>query len=124
MLKGRVLMATDIGLLVSRPDLDPNWRAHKSECAAYLILQKSLIREVQLHLPVGEQDERGWRNRGLGQVENLHALPHWNRGAIKINVLQEAIHFAGGDSFSPLGRDLLQSREDLVCALAVRCRNK
>src|SRR5579864_99497 len=121
---GRVLMARDIRLLISRPDLDPNWRAHKSKRAAYLILQKSLIGEVQLHLPIGEQNERGWRNRGLRQVKDLHALPHWNRGAIKVHVFQESVHLSGGDSFSPLGRNLFETRENLVCALALGGRNE
>src|SRR5271165_5704262 len=44
-------------LIVSRPVLDPDRRAHESKRRANLVLQKALIREVQLYRAVGEEDE-------------------------------------------------------------------
>ena len=50
-----LLLAT---LFVSRPVLDPDRGADKPKRCANLVFQKSLIREVQLHHPIGEQNER------------------------------------------------------------------
>ena len=53
---------------LTRPLLDPDRRAHESEGFANLVFQKALVGEVQLHLAVGEEDERRRRDRGLRHV--------------------------------------------------------
>ena len=55
--RGRLLF-----LFVSRPVLDPYRRAHEAKGCANLVLQKTLIGEMQFHRPVGEQDERRRRH--------------------------------------------------------------
>src|SRR6185437_2774196 len=89
------------------PHLDPNRRAHEAKRAANLIFQKPFVGKVQFDLAVCEQHERWRSNSGLRQIQNFYALANWNRGAIKINMLQETVHFTGGDSLAPLGCDFL-----------------
>jgi hypothetical protein len=99
------------------PRFDPNRRALESERATYLILKESLIGEVQFAGTIGENHERGWRNRGLGQILNPNSIT-WRRGALKIDILQETVHLPGGDTLSALLRNPLDSREDTVHILA------
>src|SRR5215467_5166298 len=104
--------------LLSRSVLDPDRRSHKSECRTNLVLQETLIREMQLHGPIGKEDEC-WRcHRSLCHVENLHSLTHRNRGALKVHAFEKTVHLRSGDSLSALGRDFLQQRKYLFCALA------
>src|SRR5437763_12251863 len=64
--------------LISRPHLDPYWCSHKLKRVANLVLQKSLIRKMQLHLAVGEKNKRRRSDCGLRQIENPHSLTHRN----------------------------------------------
>src|SRR5215471_7993394 len=93
--------------LLSRSVLDPDRRSHKSECRTNLVLQETLIREMQLHGPIGKEDECRRSHRGLRHVENLHSLAHWNRGTIKIHALEETVHSRSSNSLSAFSRDLL-----------------
>jgi len=79
-----------------------------------LIFEESLIGKMQLHGPVREQDKRGRSHSRLRHVVNLHALAHGNRGAVKINRLQEPVHLAGRDPFAALGSHLFNQRKNLV----------
>src|SRR5262249_49827704 len=67
----------EVGLLPG-PYLDPDRRAQEAEGTADLVFQKTLIRKVQLHLAIGEEDERRRGHSGLCEVENLHALAYGN----------------------------------------------
>src|ERR1035437_6185680 len=84
--------------LVLRAVLDPDRRAHKSKCRANLVLQKTLIREVQLHRAVGEQDERGRRHPCLRHVKNLDSLRHRDRSPLKIDLSEKTVHLTGTDT--------------------------
>src|SRR5947208_28909 len=55
-------------------DLDPDWGSHEFEGAANLVFQETLVGKVQLDLAVGEEDECGWGDGGLGEVKNFYAL--------------------------------------------------
>src|SRR6201987_3195059 len=91
---------------------------------ADLVFEEALIGEMQLHSPVGEEDEGGWADVGLRHIKNLHALPHGNGGAFEIHRLQEAIHFARADALATLARDFLQQREDFLDVLACAGRDE
>jgi hypothetical protein len=79
-------------LRISRAVLDPDRRAHESEGVSDLILEESLIGEVQLHAAVGEEDEGRRSDRGLRHVENLYALTHRDRCSFEIDVFKESVH--------------------------------
>src|SRR5712692_770880 len=110
--------------LLPRPVLDPYRRSHKSEGAADLVFQEALIREVQLHLAVGEEHERGWSDGGLCHVIDLHLLAGGDRGAVEIHALQKAVHLAGSNALAALRCDLLQRGKYLFHALAGGGGNK
>src|SRR5580692_8097098 len=58
--------------LIPGPVLNPNRRPQEPKSLAYLVLQKPLIRKVQLNGPVGEKHKRRRRDRGLSHVKNFH----------------------------------------------------
>ena len=74
---------------------------------------------MQFHLSVSEEHECWRSNRGLGQIKNLHPLAHWHRGSVKIDMFQEAIHLAGGDSLAAFAGDFLERGKNLVHTLAL-----
>src|SRR5437868_5879056 len=80
------------------PILDPDWRAYKAEGAANLVLQETLVRKVQLHGPIGKQNECRRRDCRLGQIVNLHTFAGGNGRAVEIDLFEEAIHFPCGKS--------------------------
>src|SRR5262249_2930877 len=104
--------------------LDPNWCAHESEGVADLIFQESLIGEGQLHAAIGEEHKRGWRDRRLCHVQNLHALAHRNRGTLKIDLFEKAVHLGRRDPLTAFGGDFLEKREDLLGAVSGLRRQK
>ena len=59
---------------VARADLEPDGRACEAEGFADLIFEEALEGEVQLHLAVGEEDEGGRRDGGLGHVVDADLL--------------------------------------------------
>ena len=63
---------------IPRAILDPDWCAHEAEGLSNLIFQEALIGEVQLHLPVSEQNESGGETRCLGHVIDFDLLAHWD----------------------------------------------
>jgi hypothetical protein len=110
--------------LLPRPQFDPDWRSHKAECAPDLILEKSLVREMQLHLPVGEQ-HKGWgRDRRLSHIQDFDSLSDWDRSTIEINLLQKTVHLAGADPLAPLGCNFLDGGKDVFRAFPHRGRYK
>src|SRR4051812_22231915 len=100
---------TPTGLVpVGRAVLDPNGRAFKAEGFADLVLQKTLIRKVQLHCAISEQDERGRRGRRLRDVLDANAFRRRHRGALEIHLLEEAVHLTGSYTLTPLGSHVLE----------------
>src|SRR5262245_11938597 len=89
-----------------------------------LVFQEALVGEVQLHLAIGEDDEGGRRNRGLGHVINLYLLPGGDRGALEVHAFEEAVHLPGTDAFTALARHFFQGREYLLRTLAGRSRDE
>src|SRR4030095_4395844 len=65
-----------------------------------------------------------WGVGGLRQVENSHSLPYGDGGAVEVDGLQEAIHFAGADAFLAFGGDFLDQGEDFVDILSSGGRNE
>jgi hypothetical protein len=66
---------------------------------------------VQLDVAVGEEDEGGRGDGGLGHVEDANALGHGHRRALEVDLVEEAVHLPGGDALAALGghgHDLVQ----------------
>src|SRR5437660_7760015 len=97
-------------VLVSGPHLNPDRCPDKPECFPNLVFQESLIRKMQLHLAVGEENESWRRDRGLGQVEDFYTLANRHRRAIEIDLLQETVHLAGSDALAALCSDFFKGR--------------
>ena len=104
--------------LIARAVFDPNWRTHEAEGMSDLVFQKTLVRKMEFHGPIGEEDEGGGRDGGLGHVVDFHALTDGNGGALEVDVFQEAVHLAGSDALAALGGDFLDKGQNLVGAFA------
>ena len=63
---------------------------------------------MQLDAAIGEEDERGRSNRGLSHVENLYPLPHGNRSAFEVHMLEEPVHVRCRDALAAFGGYFLQ----------------
>src|ERR1700722_2737388 len=111
-------------LSIPRPIFNPNRRPQKPEGFPNLVLQKSLIRKMELHGAVGEQHKRRRRHRRLRHVENLHARTHRHRRPLEIYSLDETVHGRRWDALPPLGRNLFKQRKDFLRALPCLRRNK
>src|SRR5262249_26467755 len=92
--------------------------AHKPEGMAYLIFQETLVGEVQFHGAVGEQYEGRRGDVGLRKVENAHALPYGDRGAVEVDGLQKAIHFTRSDAFLAFASDFFEQGKNPINVLA------
>src|SRR5450432_3441795 len=71
--------------------LDPNRRADKAERLANLVIEKAFVGEVQLHVLVSKENERGRTHVGLRHVEDFHLLAIGHRGTIKIHAINELV---------------------------------
>ena len=89
--------------LVASAHFEPNWRALKTEGGANLIFEKALEGEVEFDVAVGEEDEGGGSDSGLGHIEDTNAFRHGDAGALEIDAIEEAVHLAGSDAFAALG---------------------
>src|SRR5580692_6688546 len=105
---------TSAAQLISRPVLDPNRRAHESECFSELILQKALVRKMQFDLAISEEHKRRRRDSRLRHVIDFDLLPCRNGCTLEINVFEETVHFSRRNAFPSLGRDFFQRRKDLL----------
>ena len=79
---------------------------------------------MQLHRAIDEQNERRRRNRSLRHVQNAHALIHRNRGALEIDLRQEAVHRSGRNALAALFRHQIERRVEPRNVLAGRCRDE
>jgi len=89
--------------------------------AADLILEKALEAEVQLDLAVGEQHKR---RRATAAWSCRRCACAWTaaRGALEVDLVQEAVHLASGDALAPFGGHgdhLMQHAQQLVAAGSV-----
>src|SRR5207245_3077340 len=112
--------STVFSRLISRPVLNPNWRAREAEGTADLVFQEALIGEVQLHRPVSEENE-GWRgDRRLCHVVDLHLLAGGNARALEIHSPEEPVHLARRDALAALGGYLFDGGNNVFRAPARR----
>src|SRR5262244_2897716 len=110
--------------MLTRAILDPDRRADEPKRFPDLIFQKTLVSKMQFHRTVGEQN-KGWRRHcRLRHVIDLYALADRNRGALEVDVLQEAVHLAGRNALAALGSNLFQGGKDLFDAFAGVSRNE
>jgi len=93
---------------------EPDGGSDEAEGLAHLVFQKALEAEVQLHIAVCEQDEGRRSDRRLRHVIDLYALVHRNRGALEVDVGEEAVHLACRDALAALACDLLDLAEDRI----------
>jgi len=111
-------------VLAAGADFDPDGSADKAEGLTDLVLEESLIGKMELHVAIGEEDERRRRNGGLGEIEDPHTLAHGDGGAIEVDSFQEAVHFAGCDPLAAFGGDFLKKRKNLIDIFASRSRDE
>ena len=67
---------------------------------------------------VGEEDEGGRGDGGLGHVIDFDAAVHRDRRALEVDVGEEAVHLAGGDALAALAGDEFDFLEQLLDAVA------
>ena len=67
---------------------------------------------------VGEEDESWGRDGGLGHVEDADALRVGDASAFEVDVLEEAVHLAGGDALTALAGDEFDGVEDFGRVIA------
>ena len=94
---------------------EPDGGADEAEGGADLVGEEALEGEVETDVAVGEEDEGGRGDGGLGHVIDFDAAVHGDRGALEVDVGEEAVHLAGGDALAALAGDefdLLEERLD------------
>src|ERR1035441_5775025 len=89
-------------LFVSGAGFEPDGGADESEGFAYLVGEEALEGEVEFDVLVGEEDEGGWGDGGLGHVVNPDAAVHGDGRALEVDLGEEAVHLAGGDALAAL----------------------
>ena len=105
-------------LLVSWADFEPDGGADEAEGGADLVGEEALEGEVELDVLVGEEDEGGWGDGGLGHVIDADAAVHGDGGLLEVDVGEEAVHLAGGDALAALAGDEFDFLEQAVDPLA------
>jgi len=73
---------------------------------------------VETDVAVGEEDEGGRGDGGLGHVIDADAAIDGDRGALEVDVGEEAVHLAGGDALAALAGDEFDLLEELLDAEA------
>ena len=105
-------------LLVAGAGFEPDGGADEAEGFADLVGEETLEGEVEFDVLVGEEDEGGWGDGGLGHVVDLDAAVHGDAGALEVDVGEEAVHLAGGDALAALAGDEFDFLEEAFDALA------
>ena len=106
------------GLFVSGAGFEPDGGADEAEGFADLVGEEALEGEVEFDVLVGEEDEGGWGDGGLGHVVDLDAAIHRNRRALEVDAGEEAVHLAGGDALAALAGDEFDFFEEALDAAA------
>jgi len=73
---------------------------------------------VEGDVAVGEEDEGGRGDGGLGHVIDADAAVDGDRGALEVDGGEEAVHLAGGDALAALAGDEFDLAEELLDAEA------
>ena len=73
---------------------------------------------MELDVAVGEEDEGGRGDGGLRHVIDFDAAVHGDRGALEVDVGEEAVHLAGGDALAALAGDQFDFLEERLDARA------
>jgi len=97
---------------------EPDGGTDEAEGGADLVGEEALEGEVEFDVAVGEEDEGGRGDGGLRHVIDFDAAVHGNRGALEVDVGEEAVHLAGGDSLAALAGDQLDFLEERLDARA------
>ena len=105
-------------LFVSGAGFEPDGRADEAEVFADLVGEEALEGEVEFDVLIGEQDEGGWGDGGLGHVVDLDAAVHGDGRALEVDLGEEAVHLAGGDALAALAGDEFDLLEEAFDALA------
>jgi len=108
----------DWNLFVSGAEFEPDGGADEAEGGADLVGEEALEGEVELDVAVGEEDEGGRGDGGLGHVIDFDAAVHGDGGALEVDVGEEAVHLAGGDALAALAGDEFDLAEELLDAEA------
>src|SRR5215469_4358085 len=104
--------------LATRTVLDPDGCSQKSEGLPDLVLQKTLVGEVQLHVFVREENKSWRRSLRLRHVVNSDFLAVRHGCAFEVHGLKKAVHLGGADPFAPFSGDQFDGLEHLVQILA------
>jgi len=105
-------------LFVAGVGFEPDGGADEAEGGADLVGEEALEGEVELDVAVGEEDEGGRGDGGLGHVIDFDAAVHGDGGALEVDVGEEAVHLAGGDALAALAGDEFDLAEELLDAEA------
>jgi len=76
----------------SRAVFDPDGRSHESERLPDLVFQEAFVREMQLYILVGKENECRRGDGSLGHVIHPDFLSVRDSGALEVDRLQKAIH--------------------------------
>ena len=106
------------GLFVAGAEFEPDGGADEAEGGADLVGEEALEGEVEFDVAVGEEDEGGRGDGGLGHVVDVDAAVHGDGGALEVDVGEEAVHLAGGDALAALAGDEFDFLEERLDALA------
>src|SRR5262249_49169798 len=104
--------------------LDPDGCPQKPEGLPDLVLQKTLVGEVQLYVFVCEENKSWRRSLRLRHVVDSDFLPVGHRCAFEVHSLKKAVHLGRADPFAPFSRDQFDSLEHLVQIFASGGRDK
>jgi len=107
-------------LFVSGSGFEPDGGADEAEVFADLVGEEAFEGEVEFDVLVGEEDEGGWGDGGLGHVVDLDAAVHGDGGALEVDFGEEAVHLAGGDALAALAGDELDLFEEAFDSLPRR----
>src|ERR1035437_4951267 len=69
---------------------------------------------------LSEEDERRWGDGGLGHVIDADAAVHGDGRFLEVDLLEEAVHLAGGDALAALAGDEFDLLEEGFDSLARR----
>ena len=108
----------DWNLFVSGAEFEPDGGADEAEGGADLVGEEALEGEVEGDVAVGEEDEGGRGDGGLRHIVDADAAVDGDRGALEVDVGEEAVHLAGGDALAALAGDEFDFAEELLDAEA------
>ena len=103
-------------LFVAGVGFEPDGGADEAEGGADLVGEEALEGEVETDVAVGEEDEGGRGDGGLGHVIDFDAAVHGDGGSLEVDFGEEAVHLAGGDALAALAGDEFDFLEERLDA--------